>query len=90
LGAITRGFTRKLHTADFTAIYDVDLARANSIARKYGGAATKSLNEFAELVDAASVATPTNAHHEIGLALLQRGKHLLVEKPITENRAARD
>src|SRR5207247_6328843 len=29
--------------------------------------------------------TPTSAHHEIALPLLQRGKHLLVEKPITEN-----
>jgi len=70
---------------DFTALYDVDPARANSIAKKFGGAATKSLDEFAELVDAASIATPTSAHHEIATKLLQRGKHLLIEKPITEN-----
>src|SRR5213080_2453074 len=71
--------------ADFTAIYDVDLARANAIAKKYGTTATKSLDEFADLVDAASIATPTNSHYEIALPLLQRGKHLLIEKPITEN-----
>jgi predicted dehydrogenase len=71
--------------ADFTAIYDVDPARANSMAKKYGGAATKSLDEFAERIDAASIATPTNSHYEIALPLLKRGKHLLVEKPITEN-----
>ena len=71
--------------ADFTAIYDVDLSRANSIAKKYGVAATKSLGEFAELVDAASVATPTSSHHDIAIQLLEHGKHLLVEKPITEN-----
>jgi predicted dehydrogenase len=71
--------------AEFTAIYDVDLARANSMAKKYGGAATKSLDEFAERIDAASIATPTNSHYEIALRLLKRGKHLLVEKPITEN-----
>jgi len=75
----------EITSADFTAIYDVDLARANSIAKKYGGTAAKSLDEFAGLVDAASVATPTISHHEIALHLLQRGKHLLVEKPITEN-----
>src|SRR5256712_9112574 len=75
----------KIPPADFTAIYDVDLARANAIAKKYGTTATKSLDEFAELVDAASIATPTNTHHEIAVSLLQRGKHLLVEKPITEN-----
>src|SRR5437870_8147467 len=75
----------EIPSADFTAIYDVDLARANSIAKKFGGTAAKSLDEFGELVDAASVATPTNTHHEIALGLLQKRKHLLVEKPITEN-----
>ena len=71
--------------ADFTAVYDVDLARANSIAKKFRATAAKSLEEFVELVDAASIATPTNTHHGIAIKLLRRGKHLLVEKPIAEN-----
>jgi predicted dehydrogenase len=75
----------EIPTAEFTAICDVDPARANSIAKKFRVTAAKSLDEFAELVDAVSIATPTNSHHEIAIALLQRGKHLLVEKPITEN-----
>jgi predicted dehydrogenase len=75
----------KIEAADLAAIYDVDLARANSIAKKYGGSVAKSLDEFAGLVDASSVATPTSSHHEIAAPLLARGKHLLVEKPIAEN-----
>ena len=71
--------------ADFTAVYDVDFARANSIAKKFRATAAKSLEEFVELVDAASIATPTNTHHGIAIKLLRRGKHLLVEKPIAEN-----
>jgi predicted dehydrogenase len=77
----------EIDTADFAAVYDVDLARAKAIAEKFGAKAAKSLDEFAERVDAASVATPTSSHHEIALPLLQRGKHLLIEKPITENTA---
>ena len=73
------------NAADFTAVYDVDLARANSIAKKFRATVAKSLDEFAGLVDAASIATPTNTHHEIAIELLRRGKHLLVEKPIAEN-----
>ena len=80
-----RIYSELASNADFTAIYDVDLARANSIVKKYGGIAAKSLDDFAERVDAASIATPTNSHHEIARELLQRGKHLLVEKPITDN-----
>jgi predicted dehydrogenase len=75
----------EIEAADFAAIYDVDPARANAIAKKFGGVAARSLDEFAQLVDAASVATPTSTHHKIAGQLLQRGKHLLVEKPITEN-----
>jgi predicted dehydrogenase len=72
-------------TAELTAIYDVDPGRANSIAKKFRTTAAKSLEEFAQLVDAASISTPTNSHHEIALPLLERGKHLLIEKPISEN-----
>ena len=75
----------EIPAADFTAVYDVDLARASAIVKKYGIAASRSLEEFAKLVDAASVSTPTNSHYEIALSLLQRGKHLLIEKPIAEN-----
>jgi predicted dehydrogenase len=75
----------EIPAAEFTAIYDVDPARATAIAKKYRVMAAKSLEEFAGLVDAASVATPTNTHYQVALPLLRRGKHLLIEKPITEN-----
>jgi predicted dehydrogenase len=69
----------------FTAVYDTDRAVAEERAREFGAKAAASLEEFAELVDAASIATPTNTHFEIGSELLRRGKHLLVEKPIADN-----
>jgi predicted dehydrogenase len=75
----------QIDCVDFAAVYDVDLARANWIAKKFGATAAKSLEEFAELIDAASVATPTSTHFAVARPLLERGKHLLIEKPITEN-----
>src|SRR5207237_6897269 len=39
------------------------------------------------MVDAASVATPTNTHYDVARALLAQGKHVLIEKPITDNTA---
>jgi predicted dehydrogenase len=71
----------------FTAVYDIDLPRAQKIAEKSRAIAARSLDEFAENVDAASIATPTNKHFEIAKELLNRGKHLLIEKPIAENTA---
>ena len=75
----------ELPHAEFVAVFDIDPARAAEIAAKYKTKAAESLNEFAEMVDAASVATPTNAHFSVARDLLARGKHLLIEKPITEN-----
>jgi predicted dehydrogenase len=77
----------QVSSARFGAIYDVDLAKANAIGKKLRVAVAKSLDEFTEMVDAASIATPTNTHYEIARALLASGKHLLVEKPITDNTA---
>jgi predicted dehydrogenase len=76
---------RDIGAAEFTAIYDIDVKRAKAIAKRYQVNATGSFEEFVEVVDAVSVATPTNTHHQIARPLLERGKHLLIEKPITEN-----
>ncbi len=72
---------------DFASIYDTDAATAREIAQQYEVRATNSLEEFSELIDAASVATPTNSHFAIAQPLLEKGKHLLIEKPIAENTA---
>jgi predicted dehydrogenase len=77
----------ELPSARFTAIYDTDRAVAEKLAAEFDVKAAASLDEFAEQVDAASIATPTNTHFEIGQELLARGKHLLVEKPISDNTA---
>lgn len=81
----------ELRNAEFVVIYDIDRARSAEVATKYNVRAAASLDEFAEMVDAASVATPTAVHFSVAQTLLARGKHLLIEKPITENTAdARD
>jgi len=66
-------------------VYDVDPITNRTIATKFGATAARSLDEFIGMVDAASVATPTNTHYTIARALLAKDKHVLVEKPITDN-----
>jgi predicted dehydrogenase len=77
----------EIPSGQFTAVYDLDLGRGNAIGKKFGAVTAKSLDEFIKMVDAASVATPTNTHYEVGRSLLELGKHLLIEKPITDNTA---
>jgi predicted dehydrogenase len=77
----------EIPTAEFTAVYDVDPFRSRTIGGKFHAEPAKTLDEFIEMVDAASVATPTNTHYAIARSLLAKGKHVLVEKPITDNTA---
>jgi predicted dehydrogenase len=77
----------EMPSAEFTAVYDVDPITNRTIATKFGATPAKSLDEFIGMVDAASVATPTNTHYSITQSLLAKGKHVLVEKPITDNTA---
>jgi predicted dehydrogenase len=89
-GSIGKNHARilsELPECKFTAIYDSHPQTAEEMASKFGAKAVSSLGEFAQLVDAASIATPTPTHYPIAKYLLEQGKHVLVEKPITENTA---
>ncbi len=94
-GIIGLGHIGKFHArilsesaeADFAAVYDMDAGHAREISGLYGVPVAGSLEEFAEAVDAATIATPTRSHFEIGKFLLERKKHLLIEKPIAESSA---
>lgn len=74
-----------LESAELTAIYDVDQARAQELATLYGAQAVSTLEDLANLVDAVAVAVPTVFHREVAGFLLERGKHVLVEKPLSES-----
>src|SRR5216110_1368483 len=77
----------EIPSAEFTAVYDVDQITNRTIATKFHATPARSLDEFTAMIDAASVATPTNTHYEVARSLLAKGKHVLIEKPITDNTA---
>jgi len=88
LGAIGANHARimaELPNADFTAVFDERADHAQEMAEKYGVTAAGSLDELISMVDAATVATPTVSHLAVGSALLEAGKHTLIEKPIADN-----
>src|SRR6516162_6468132 len=87
VGSIGKNHARiysALPGVEFSAILDTNREAAEATSQEQGVAVAKSLEEFASLVDAATVSTPTPHHYEIGKFLLNHGKHLLIEKPITE------
>lgn len=64
-------------------VFDLDTARAEEMAAKYGTARFISLDELAARCDAAIIATTTSSHYRIAKELLEKGLSLFIEKPIT-------
>ena len=69
----------------FIGVFDTDRIRLRALTEKHGGGAFESAQELASFCDAVSVATPTETHYEVARVFLERGKHVLVEKPITDS-----
>ncbi len=72
---------------EFAGLYDVLPDTARKLAEKYKVQQFKSVAEAASASDALSIVTPTTTHFELAQALLAQGKHVLVEKPMTDNGA---
>jgi predicted dehydrogenase len=64
------------------AVVDVDEGRARKLGAELGAAATADAGQALRGADAAIVAVPTSAHHELVRAALERGLDVLVEKPM--------
>ena len=87
-----------IHARKLAARTDVDLAyvidpsEANRgrVAEETGATALAGLDQLSERVDVAVVATPTSTHADVAAQLLERGSHLLIEKPIAPTAAEAD
>jgi predicted dehydrogenase len=66
------------------AVVDAESEVRERVAAEVGCRAVADFREILGEVDAVSIATPTPAHFGIARECLDRGIHVLVEKPITE------
>jgi len=76
---------RHLAGAELVGIYDIKPARAAQVAHELETTAFPSLDALLERTEAVTVAVPTPAHVSVGLAVLERGRALLMEKPLADS-----
>ena len=77
----------ELHAAgvvELTGIFDAHAETARKVAEKHKLKVFKSVAEAAAASDALNIVTPTTTHFDLAKQLLTQGKHVLVEKPMTE------
>lgn len=91
VGVIGVGHLGEYHVQKYKGLPEVDLvgvvdtngARAGEISERYGTRPFPSHHELLPLVNAVSLAVPTEKHFDVAKDILSCGVHLLVEKPIT-------
>lgn len=71
-------------------VHDRRAGRAEEVAREFGLEALPDLPSVAERAEAVIVATPTVSHAEVAGFFLERGRDVLIEKPITVTLAEAD
>ncbi len=92
-GALGRHHVRilaGLPGVELVGVVDASPAAAEAVAREHGTRVFAGSEALADQVEAAVVAVPTVDHAEVGEALLRRGLHVLVEKPIASSLAEAD
>lgn len=98
VGVIGVGYLGRFHAqkyaamegVDLVGVADVELARAEEVARECDTTAFVDYRRLLDVVDAVSIVVPTIYHHAVGVACLERGLDVLMEKPITSTIAEAD
>ena len=80
----------QLENSELVAVVDLDRERAAQVAEKVGARSCSDFREILGQVDAVSIVVPTQAHYEVAKAFLEKGVHVLLEKPITTTLAEAD
>ena len=73
---------RDVPGARLMGFYEADAARADKVSSELGVTAFRSLDALLDVVGAVSVVVPTPAHYAVAAPALERGLHVLIEKPI--------
>jgi predicted dehydrogenase len=74
----------ELEGVSLVGVCDINEQKGRLVAEETGTRFFRNYRELVRLVDALSIAVPTAMHYEISRYALGQGKHILVEKPITE------
>lgn len=93
VGIVGVGFIAKIHWAGYQRVYGVPVnvvgvtsqtkASRNTFALANGIQSFETFEELCEAVDVVDLCSPPSSHEHLAVQALQRGKHVIIEKPLT-------
>ncbi len=91
LGSLHAKMYAQIESCDLKGVYDIQSDRAASAAAEYKTTAFADTDALLDAVDAVSIVAVTQQHFDVAQRALRRGKHVFIEKPISETiQQARD
>lgn len=73
--------------ATLVGVHDVNADAAQQVAERCGTRVFRTFDEAVSACEAFSLVTPTSTHFDLARKLISQGKHVLVEKPMTDKAA---
>lgn len=91
-GVLGAGHLGKIHLRllntsekyDLIGFYDESQNVRNQITKEFGYKAFDSVSDLIDAVDMVDIVTPTTFHYQLAKEAITKGKHVFVEKPITQ------
>ncbi|MGF1556418.1 Gfo/Idh/MocA family protein [Paucihalobacter sp.] len=91
VGVLGAGHLGKIHLRllnqsdkyELIGFFDTDAENGKKISDEFGYAYFDSLDELIDAVDVVDIVTPTLSHFECAKKAIAKGKHIFIEKPIT-------
>lgn len=90
LGKIHLRLLNESQRYDLVGFYDSNKEYGNEIAKEFGYRQFDTIEELLKNVDMVDVVTPTTFHFDSAKKVIESGKHLFIEKPITNTVAEAD
>ena len=90
LGKIHIRLAQQLQGVDFVGLVEPHDETRCALAAEHETLACAHHDDIIDRIDAAVIAAPTKYHHAVAMDLIEAGKHVLIEKPITTTLAQAD
>ncbi|GAA4282326.1 Gfo/Idh/MocA family protein [Gaetbulibacter aestuarii] len=83
LGKIHLRLLKQSEKYQLVGFYDADIENGKRVAEEFGYHLFNTVDELIDAVDMVDIVTPTLSHYECAKKAIAKGKHIFIEKPIT-------